>query len=245
MPVWVVTGGSGFLGRHLLDRLAGEPAEVVAVGRNHPAGWPGRFVRADFDDQDAVERAVAALRPDVVFHLAGQTPPAQPEDFDRGNTRATVAWLDALRGLDRPVRLVLAGSAGELGPVPVEHLPVGEGWPCHPADPYGLSKHLATCAALASPPPVEAVVARIFNPIGPGLPGSQALGRFARDARSGDGAHHPDRRQPRRPPRLRRRPRRGRGLARPRDSGPGRAGLPRRDRAVALGRRRAGAADRA
>jgi GDP-4-dehydro-6-deoxy-D-mannose reductase len=75
--------------------------------------------------------------------------------------------------------VVLAGSAAELGPIAAEDLPVAEDYPCRPADSYGLSKYLASAAGLAARPPLEALVARIFNPIGPGLPESQAFGRFA------------------------------------------------------------------
>lgn len=190
MPTWIVTGGTGFLGRHLLDRLgpiAPGGAEVVAVGRRAPRGWPGRFVAADSEDRGAIARAVDQARPDVVFHLAGRTPPGTAEEFDRANSQATVHWLDALQAADRPARFVLAGSAAELGPVPVEALPVGEDWPCAPADAYGRSKLRATAAALAARPPLEAVVARIFNPIGPGMPPAQALGRFARALAEGAG----------------------------------------------------------
>jgi nucleoside-diphosphate-sugar epimerase len=182
MPVWLVTGGSGFLGRHLLAALVARPAgaEVVALGRRAPSGWPPHsFVRADLDDRPGLTRAVAALAPAVVFHMAGRTPPADPVHFFHSNTRAAVHLLDALRALDRPVRVVLAGSAAELGPVPVEDLPAGEDHPCRPADAYGLSKWFAAAFGLRQPPPLEVVAARIFNPIGPGLPPTQALGRFA------------------------------------------------------------------
>src|SRR3954465_8481467 len=93
---------------------------------------------------------------------------------------ATVHLLDALRALARPVRAVLAGSGGELGPVAADDLPVGEDYACRPAESYGLSKWLATTAGLAARPPLEVVVARIFNPIGPGMPPGLAFGRFAR-----------------------------------------------------------------
>ncbi len=188
---WLVTGASGFLGRHLLDRLGDRRppgVEVVTIGRRDPGhGAIGRFVEADLADPAGLARAVATIGPDRVFHLAGRTPPADPESYHRSNTMATVHLLDALRSTAKAARVVLVGSAAELGPVPVEDLPVGEAYPCRPADPYGLSKWLATAAGLAARSPLEVVVARVFNPIGPGLPATQALGRFAEALALGTG----------------------------------------------------------
>ncbi len=130
---------------------------------------------------------VADLSPSLVFHLAGQTPPGDPIGFYSRNTLATVHLLDALRAVRKPCRIVLVGSAAELGPVPVEALPVAEDYACRPTDPYGLSKHLATCAGLAAGPPLDVIIARVFNPIGPGLPTTQALGRFSSELASGSG----------------------------------------------------------
>ncbi len=183
MPAWMVTGGSGFLGRHLLASLdRGRPAgvEAIAIGRRCPAGWPVDAFRAvDLDDRDGLARVVGEVGPSVVFHLAGRTPPAPVDDFYRLNTMATVRLLDALRASGRACRAVMVGSAAELGPVSVGDLPVGEDHPGRPVDAYGLSKWLATAAGLATRPPLDVIVARVFNPIGPGLPASQALGRFA------------------------------------------------------------------
>lgn len=180
---WLVTGGSGFLGRHVLAALAdrAERGErVVALGRHHPGAWPlDDFVRADLDDRAGLSRAISQIAPDVVIHAAGKTPPAPSALLYRANTRATALLLDALRNTGKPIRVVLAGSAAELGPVPIEELPVGEGQRCRPSDAYGLSKWGATRLGLSSPAPLDVVVARLFNPIGPGLPTSQAFGRFA------------------------------------------------------------------
>jgi GDP-4-dehydro-6-deoxy-D-mannose reductase len=183
MPAWLVTGGTGFLGRHLLAALeASKPAgvELVILGRRLPPDWGSRpFLAADLNDPPGLKRALAGAAPAIVFHLAGQTPPATSDAYYRGNTLATVHLLDALRACWQAVRIILAGSAAELGPLAPGDLPVGEDHPCRPADSYGLSKWLATAAGLAARPPLEVIIARIFNPIGPGLPRAQAFGRFA------------------------------------------------------------------
>jgi GDP-4-dehydro-6-deoxy-D-mannose reductase len=58
-------------------------------------------------------------------------------------------------------------------------LPVAETYLGFPRDSYGRSKWLATSAGVAERAPLEVVVARVFNPIGPGIPPTQAFGRFA------------------------------------------------------------------
>ena len=150
------------------------------MGRRCPAHCPAaRFVRADLEDPESVTRAVGTVRPEVVIHAAGRTPPGESALFYRANTLATVHLLDALRTEARRVRVVLVGSAAELGPIDESALPVGEDQPCRPAESYGLSKWLASCAGLAARAPLEVVVGRVFNPIGPGQPSNQAFGRFA------------------------------------------------------------------
>ncbi len=180
MRVWLITGGSGFVGRHVLRMVGRERVKVVALGRKCPDDWdPGRFVVGDFDIPDSITRALRDVQPDIVIHAAGRTPPADPELLYRANTLGTIRLLDGLRTLQKPCRVVIAGSAAELGPVEIDALPVNEDHPSRPNEPYGLSKWLATCAGLAARPPLEVVSARIFNAIGPGQPLNQAFGRFA------------------------------------------------------------------
>ncbi len=190
MPASLITGASGFLGRHLSRLLIERQGSdgLIVVGRTRPELSPiEAFRRIDLEDREGLTRLIAEIAPSIVFHVAGKTPPGTSLEFYRHNTLATVHLLDALRSANRPCRVVLVGSAAELGPVPVEALPVGEDYPCRPADPYGLSKWLATCSGLAAGPPLEVVMARVFNPVGPGLPAAQALGRFADELARGSG----------------------------------------------------------
>jgi len=187
MATWLITGASGFLGGHLMDALERERKRnaragdrVVVLGRSRPAGCPpSSFVSADLNDPVAIDAAVREIEPDYVLHTAGKTPPATDDEMYRANFWTTTRLMKALRSSPHPVRVVLAGSAAEYGPVKDEELPVGEDYPCLPMTSYGRSKLMTTISALAEKPPIEVVVARLFNPIGPGLPESQAFGRFA------------------------------------------------------------------
>jgi GDP-4-dehydro-6-deoxy-D-mannose reductase len=187
MATWLITGPTGFLGRYVLDVLHSELLRegrssdaVVALGRRCPAGWPEHsFVRADLDDPIGLGDAIKTVVPDHVIHTAGKTPPAQDDEFYQSNFWGMIRLMNALRGLNQRVRVTLAGSAAELGAVPPLALPVDESYPCAPLDAYGRSKQLATIAALAERPPLEVAVGRVFNPIGPGLPTTQAFGEFA------------------------------------------------------------------
>jgi GDP-4-dehydro-6-deoxy-D-mannose reductase len=187
MAVWLVTGATGFVGRHVVQALgAGSEArarfgaELLVLGRRRPSHIPEhRFVGADLNDASGLHEAIRQVAPDYVIHTAGRTPPAESEELFRANFWATTHLLGALRRLGKPVRVVLSGSAAELGPVPAAHLPVAEDYDGFATDAYGRSKRLATLSGLSEGPPLEVMVARVFNAIGPGLPATQALGQFA------------------------------------------------------------------
>ena len=71
---YLVTGGRGFIGRHLLARLAAEGVEVHATTRSAtpPADQGVRWWRVDLADAAATEKLVTHVRPDVVIHLAAR-----------------------------------------------------------------------------------------------------------------------------------------------------------------------------
>ena len=187
MSVWLLTGASGFVGRHVLDALerGADPEsqsenKVVVLGRRCPeTRSSAEFVSADLTDTERLPGLIQRIAPDYVIHTAGRTPPALDEELYRANFWATIHLLSALRATHKPARVVLSGSAAELGSVDPERLPVDETYTGYPRDAYGRSKYLASSAGLAERAPLEVMVARVFNPIGPGTPPTQAFGRFA------------------------------------------------------------------
>jgi GDP-4-dehydro-6-deoxy-D-mannose reductase len=187
MAVWLITGASGFVGRQVYDalgRAVGEAARsedrLMVLGRRRPASCPVEmFVETDLNDANQVGATIRAITPDLVIHTAGRTPPAFDEELYRANFWATIHLLGALRSARRPARVVLSGSAAELGPVDGAKLPVDETYACNPTNAYGRSKWFATVGGISERAPLEVMVARVFNAIGPGAPQTQALGRFA------------------------------------------------------------------
>src|SRR5262245_56492688 len=72
----LVTGASGFIGHHLLERLEAAGAEVHAVSRRPPpaeaaTGGRAKWWQADLVDTSAAEILLARVEPEIVVHLAG------------------------------------------------------------------------------------------------------------------------------------------------------------------------------
>ena len=149
----VITGGAGFIGSNLVDRMLGLGAEVLVIDnlatghmRNlHLAeGNPNfSFEQADITDAHT-SSLIANFRPDVVFHLAAQADVrvsvANPV-FDA--TVNVIGTLNVLRGAvdGGATRFVAAASGGTLyGEVDPSNLPIAETEPWNPLAPYGISK---------------------------------------------------------------------------------------------------------
>jgi nucleoside-diphosphate-sugar epimerase len=170
----LITGGSGFIGAGLAHDLVAEGHDVHLLLRPGSKTWrladlAGRYTphAADLRDAAAVRRAVAACRPDVVYHLA--THGAYPAQRDRPSVLATnllgtANLLDALDGRDYRA-LVHAGSSSEYGH---KDGPMREDDRPEPRTDYAVAKAAATllCQAEAyKGRPVTTV--RVFSAYGP------------------------------------------------------------------------------
>ncbi|KAA5603523.1 NAD-dependent epimerase/dehydratase family protein [Blastochloris sulfoviridis] len=177
----LVTGGRGFIGRHLVRSLRGLGCRVATVGRS-PASDPSDIVLDEASwTPSALGDIIEREAPDWIFHLAGSATGTR-EQLDRANVRTTLALLEGLARTARTPLLVCAGSAAEYGAAIRDGEPVAETLACAPVSDYGISKHAQSCAALrfAEETGHRVIVARVFNPIGADMPAHLALGSFAR-----------------------------------------------------------------
>ena len=162
----IVTGGRGFAGRHLERELASNGDDVSVLDRSD---------RFDVTDREQVRDAFAALRPDVVYHLAAFTHVgaswSAPAETWRVNTEGTLNVLDAARACGAR-RVLVVGSAEEYGRVDPALERVGEDAPTRPLTPYGASKAAAGLLALQAwdGTGLETVRVRPFNHSGAGQP---------------------------------------------------------------------------
>ena len=138
----LVTGGTGFIGTHLLERLAAKGESVRALVRRTgvPRSLPAGVETVYGDLASGAGLAGALDGADVVIHLAGVTKALWPEDYYRGNVRATDQLARAMAG--RGMRLVHVSSLAAIGPAR-PGAPVAEDAEPHPLTHYGKSKLLA------------------------------------------------------------------------------------------------------
>jgi GDP-4-dehydro-6-deoxy-D-mannose reductase len=116
----------------------------------------------------------------MVFHMAGLSRARHPAALYEADLVLTAHLLEAIARRKRPPLVVLAGSAAEYGNVPPESLPVRETQLCRPVTDYGIAKYAQTLMAEArAAAGLPVVVARLWNPVGRGMPGHFALASFA------------------------------------------------------------------
>ncbi|MFJ6248797.1 MULTISPECIES: NAD-dependent epimerase/dehydratase family protein [unclassified Streptomyces] len=181
----LLLGANGFIGRFVADRLLADPAvHLTALGRGDDADV--RFDLAS-GSPGALTRFLDAVHPGVVVNCAGATR-GGARDLTRHNTVAVATVCEALRRSGCGARLVQVGCASEYGPSQPGSSTAEDAVP-RPGGPYGVSKLAATELVLGSG--LDAVVLRVFSPVGPGTPAGSPLGRLAeamrRAMQAGDG----------------------------------------------------------
>jgi GDP-4-dehydro-6-deoxy-D-mannose reductase len=162
----LVTGGSGFVGRHLIAHLHSFGDTVEVVDHSGPAP-------VDVTDAEALRARFAAVVPDVVYHLAAHTHVGDSWDAEREvfrvNVDGTACVLAACESA-RVGRVIVVGSAEEYGTVDDLGVPLLETAPLRPLSPYARSKVAAEELAVAAfrDRGLGVICVRAFNHTGPG-----------------------------------------------------------------------------
>jgi len=187
---YLVTGGAGFIGSHLVDALVNGGHRVTVLDnlyrgrRSNLHSGKVRFIRGDIRSRRTVD--AAAKGADVIYHLASQaTVMSSVEDpayTVSTNIGGTYNVLDA--AARQGARLLLASSREVYGEA--LRLPVREDHPLLPKNLYGASKVAseAICRGLGSARDLRWTAFRLSNVYGPRDFG-RVIPRFVRNARKG------------------------------------------------------------
>jgi len=182
----LVTGAAGFAGGHLLDLLTNDGIDVFAWYRPSSDAPPRRqhvtWQPVDIVDGDAVNKAIAAIKPRAVYHCAGAAHVGKAWDNTTStletNTRGTHNLLEAVRKARVAAKVLIPSSAliyRSSDDVMTEDHPLG------PQGPYALSKLAQEMTALrARADGIHVSIARSFNHTGPQQDPFFAASGFAR-----------------------------------------------------------------
>ncbi len=142
----LVTGGAGFIGSHLVDRLVGNGHSVIVVdnlstGRTENLNRAAKFYNLDIRSSD-LQKVFDDEQPDFVSHHAAQIDVRKSVDdplYDTEvNVQGTVNILECCR--ESGVKKVVFASSGGCVYGEPAYLPVDEEHPTKPVTPYGLTK---------------------------------------------------------------------------------------------------------
>lgn len=183
----LVTGITGFVGRHALAFVRAEHPAVEVLGlARHGDDVGCECLPADVEDAAALAAAVARARPERVLHLAAQSSPRDSFDDPAGTLRTnvfgTLHLLEAVKRHAPQARVLVVGSGEEYGTAGNDGRPLREDAPVRPLSPYAASKLAQSYLALQYHVGfgLDVLRTRTFNHSGPGRGAAFAESSFAR-----------------------------------------------------------------
>ena len=176
----LITGITGFVGSYLAEHLLAQGDEVYGTVRwrsrldniNHIKNKV-KLIETDIRDSYSIEKAIRAVEPDVIFHLAAQsfvhTSFHAPQETLSTNIIGTINLLEAVRMSKTDPVVQIAGSSEEYGLVLPDETPIKETNQLRPLSPYGVSKVAEDMLAYQYHRSygIKTVITRAFNHEGP------------------------------------------------------------------------------
>ncbi len=194
----LVTGGTGFVGSHMIDyilKYAIRPEQKIYCTKrwledtknvDHIDDKRFEFIDCDFNDAPSVYRAIEISKPEKVFHFAAQSFPEvsfhTPSVTLSTNTLGTTYLLEAIRNSDCDPVIVSVSTSEVYGMPEEDEIPIKETNPIRAANPYSISKvgHDLMSQYYHKAYGMKIIVTRMFSHEGARRGKEFALSSFAR-----------------------------------------------------------------
>jgi GDP-4-dehydro-6-deoxy-D-mannose reductase len=186
----LLTGVTGFVGRHVADVSIGRGLQITGLSR-HPdprdSDYPCNVIQCDLtEDVHALEEAIRQFEPDAIIHLAATSfepfAASQPWRVIQNNLLSTLNLLSVCHRLSVKATLVIVSSSAVYGHHPEHRLPLGEDQQLAPITIYGVSKLAVETLAMQQHRAhgLGIILVRPFNLTGPGEHECFVTSAFAR-----------------------------------------------------------------
>jgi GDP-4-dehydro-6-deoxy-D-mannose reductase len=181
----LITGGTGFVGSHLIRHLQSTTADIIVMASGSPSTLSAgvEYYELDIRREDDVRSAVRQIGPSEIYHLAG----VSAVDLSWANSRLTFEvnvigtynLLEAAMGLASPPRILNISTAQVYAR---SDAPLTESSPVGPGNPYAASKAIAEMLEVSfrKTSTGGVITARSFNHTGPGQLPTFVLPAFAK-----------------------------------------------------------------
>jgi len=189
----VITGGSGFAGRYLAERLIRDCSAVHLMDKS--GSMPPGLIKykdkitvhhVDLTAPRGLAQILEEIAPREIYHLAGIANVKHSWEGEaitfKVNVLGAVNLIAAVRHSRLNSDILVVGSGEVYGDVPEDHQPIVESWPVAPRSPYAASKVCQEVAVRQMSHHIKGkvVYARPFNHVGPGQNPSFVTSDFAR-----------------------------------------------------------------
>ncbi|MGB8657448.1 MAG: GDP-mannose 4,6-dehydratase [Candidatus Zixiibacteriota bacterium] len=176
----LITGIAGFAGSYLAEEILKRGDEVFGIclaceslENIQKIRKNLRISRGDVTNFEQIFRLVKRINPDQIYHLAALSSVGEsfshPKETIENNIRGTLYFLEIIRKLEKPIKILVAGSSDMYGIVKPKEIPITEERSLLPVSPYGVSKAAGDLLAYQyfKSYGVCAIRARAFNHTGP------------------------------------------------------------------------------
>ena len=182
----LITGVDGFVGKYLSEYLLKQKYEVYGTTISEKyKNEKIKIYKMNLLDEKEVNKVIKMIKPDKIFHLAGQSAVGlsweKPVLTVNINVNGTLNLLEAVRNYSKDSKILIVGSSDQYGPIKPEECPIKESKIQNPQSPYGVSKKAQEemCKLYVNDYHTNIIMVRAFNHIGAGQSTNFVVADFA------------------------------------------------------------------